>query len=213
MFTLLSESDDSPEQATLYLDHIRVENTPGPVARLGSSTRFFADGSEFFDNAVGIESNGGFAYLRNSVFARTTGAVFNVISDASLDIESSTIIDNQADVWLDCSAGGEGQTRVGIRNSIVGLFDGPAFSTFISSECALVQANNVLGDVGVEADYRVEEGYRLETTPDEDTLGIDTPEACQSGVSALPGDELCPPRLDIDGKSRDGEDWAGASVP
>ncbi len=208
VFTL--ENDDSGEPGVLYLDHIRVQDAQGPVALLRSSTRFFSDGSEFLDNAAGIESEGGFAYLRNTVFARTTGAVFRVISDASLDIEASTIIDNQADLWLDCSASAKGQTRVGIRDSIVGLYDGPDFSTLISPECFLAEANNLLGNVGVEDDYR--DDYRLELMPGEMFM-IDSPETCELGVSALPGDELCAPRLDIDGKSRDGKLFAGASVP
>lgn len=208
VFTLLN--DESSEPGVLYLDHVRVQHPDGPVALLNSSTRFFSDGSEFLDNAEGIQSDGGFAYLRNTVFARTVGPVFTVTSDASLDIEASTIIENEADVWLDCSAGAKDQTRVGIRDSIVGLYDGPEFSTLISPECLLVESNNVLGDVGVEGDYR--DDFRLELMPGE-MFTIDPPETCEPGESELPGDQLCAPRLDIDGKSRDGMPLAGASVP
>lgn len=210
VFTLLSSSDDSNEQGVLYLDHVRVEGTAGPVALLSPSTRLFADGSEFLDNTEGIRSDGAFAYLRNSIFARTAGAVFTVLSDASLDIEASTIIDNQAALLLDCSGGGNGSTRVGIRDSIVGLVEGPDFSTMISSECMLIEANNLLGNVGAENDYR--DGYRLDLSPGEMFM-IDPPELCESGVSEPPGDQLCAPRLDIDGKSRAEQHWAGASVP
>lgn len=209
VFSLLSESKDSPEQAVLYLDHVRVEGTAGPVALLDRTTRLFADSTELFDNAEGIRSDGAFTYLRNTVVAGTVGPVYTALDESNLDIEASTIIDNAAALWLDCS--GEGaDSIVGIRDSIVGLLEGPAFSTLISDECLLTEARNVLGDAGVEGDYR--DGYRLELMP-RDLFMIDGPQTCESDVSGLPGDELCAPRLDIDGKSRRGQHWAGASVP
>jgi hypothetical protein len=209
VFTLLSESKDSPEQAVLYLDHVRVEGTPGPVAVLGRTTRFFADGAELFDNAEGIRSNGAFTYLRNTVVGGTVGPVYTALDESNLDIEASTIIDNQAALWIDCSGDGT-DTIVGIRDSIFGLVSGPEFSTLLSEECMSTTARSVLGDVGSADDYR--DGYRLDLSPDE-MFRIEGADVCELGVSEPPGDQLCAPRLDIDGNDRSKQNWAGASVP
>ena len=224
VFNLLNADGSTEEQAVLNVVGLRFEGSMGPVARVGPTARFLADGVEMVDNAAGIEVVRGQAFLRNSIVVGTSGPVLLATDTGDFGVVASTIIENTAETWFDCSGAGEG-TIVTIRDSIVGTFGGTPFQDLISTECALRDGDAVVtvprstvtgGDVESSA-FRIEDGYRLEANPGDvyQLGGLDTPAFCAEGSAPQPSAQPCPPRRDIDGKVRLGAsgNWKGASVP
>ena len=217
VFHLLRSTADNPGGGILSVQGIVFEDSPGPVAQVESATRFFADDVAMLGNGAAILNVGGAAFLRNSVVAggETTPFVFSDPSEFA--VVASTIIDNSAALWFDCS--GEGaNSQISIRDSIVGNFGGEAFSTLHSAECVVVDdgpLRSVVGDVGAQGAFRVDEHYRLDASPGEMYQLDEDVGFCEPGVAIDPGAFLkpCPPTRDVDGKDRTGQNWVGFSVP
>lgn len=225
VFDLLKDSD-TDQQAVLDVVGLRFEDSMGPVARVGPTSRFLADGVEMFGNAAIVEIERGQVFLRNSIVVGTTGPVLRSIDTGDFGVVASTIVENEAATWFDCSSLGE-NTVVTIRDSIVGRFDGTAFGDLITPECALLDEDMDGKSVPVTSPVRTVTGadveasaflldgtYRLDNMPAQGPYVLEDAAFCPEGSPPAPTAKPCPPRVDIDGKDRlSAGNWVGASVP
>lgn len=219
MLTLLRESEESEDQAILSVHGVHFVGSPDVVIQLEFTTALYADDVEMVGNGRGIVSDGGTAIFRNSIIAETTGAPFAATDTSTFAAVQSTLVQNDAAVWFDCT--GEGSdTEVTLEDSIVGAYPGGSeLVDLVSPECQLAAPaeRNVSGANVVMSAFR--DAYRLDVNPGE---AFELPDAafCGDEGTGLPGDSICRSPRGIDGGMRAFMDpegtrrvWAGANVP
>lgn len=196
-------------KGVLDLRGVVIENSPGPVFQLQTTGRLYVDDVEMVGNRNAIVSEGGVFFFRNSLVTGCTESAFVFTDEATeVTLMASTIIENPTLPLFDCSEKGH---LVSVEGSIVGNFDTPSADQLGSGGCDVGERalHSLVGDIGSPGEYREESGYRLETNPSEMFEVPPTTEACEPENAGDP----CPPLLDIDGKSRGTNNYAGFSVP
>jgi hypothetical protein len=200
-------------KGVLDLRGVVIENSPGPVFQLQTTGRLYVDDVEMVGNRNAIVSEGGVFFFRNSLVTGCTESAFVFNADPTeAFVTASTVIENPTLPLFECS---DEDHPVVIEGSILGNFDAPTAATLVSGGCVLSDgtvegdafADSVIGGVGSEGDYR--DGFRLDANPGEMFEVPPTTEACAPESFGDP----CPPLLDIDGKSRGTNNYAGFSVP
>ncbi len=211
----VTEASEGASDGRLIAVNLRFEGSPGPLVFLGSGTHFSADGVVMLDNEVVLRSDGGRAFLRNSVIARTVQTPFQFLDDSDVALVATTVIDHPAPLLFDC--GGISVPLI-VRDSIVGNFDEGLDIADVHSGCTLVDAEflrSEVGTIGPEGSFKLEDDYELDSDADDVFQITESVGFCAEGTPLVVGGTqvLCPPTEDIDGTPRSPQNWKGFSVP
>lgn len=222
-FTLIQGDADSLGGGTMSIVGVSLSGSPGAAVFVGSTARVFADDVEFIGNGVAIDMDGAAGFLRNCIVAEQTQGVFTFQDRSELALVSTTVIDEREEPegmelsTIDCTGPAE-DTRVSIRDSIVGSIENEAAPIDATRGCDETDGaplRSLVGFVGPSGAYQPDDRYRLDANPGEAFELNDDVGTCAPGEAIDPEGFFlpCPPSNDIDGRSREGQNYKGASVP
>ncbi len=220
-FRLIRGAADSLGGGTMSIMGVSLSGSPGAAVFVGSTARLYADDVEFIGNGVAVDMDGAGGFLRNCIVAEQVEGVFMFRDVSELALVSTTVIDErevaegETLATFDCTGDAE-NTQLSIRDSIVGSIENAEAPIATMEGCVEIDGEpqrSLVGFVGPEGAYQT--GYRLDANPGEAFELNEDVGACAPGAPIDPEGFFlpCPPSRDIDGDSREGQNYKGASVP